>query len=144
MSAGRSGGGSATTPHPPRASSPRRSRAPGGGFTTTSGTTATRRDLPSPRIAHPPVLQDRVEGGELRGLVVVEQVLADADGADVEEHPRELVEQRLGEDACPERDGIVLVARLVGTPAPLLARGGQLDAHAGAAVDPDDDHPGAG
>src|SRR5690349_4123011 len=136
--------GSATTPQPVAASSASRSAAPGAGFRYASGTTATRRERPSPRIGPALPRHDPSQPGQLALLVVVEQILADADRADGRDGLAEQPEQRLGEEAGTRRHRVVLVARLVGPASPALVGGGQLDAHAGAAVDADDDDPRAG
>ena len=57
-------------------------------------------------------------------------------GPDVGQQPQ----QRLGEQPRAGRDRVVLVARLVGSAAPLVAGRRHLDAHRGAAVDADDQH----
>src|SRR6478672_8587417 len=108
--AGSPAGGSTTRPQPASVSGVRRSAPPAGGFSTESGTTATRRERRSPRTG---VLHGRRQLGQLRRLVVVEQVLSDPD------HPRssrvvcQQTQQRLREQPRSWRDRVVLVARLV-------------------------------
>src|SRR6185436_11475885 len=129
------GGPSATTPQPWSAKALRWSVLPSAGLTTESGTTRIRRPRPSPRIGdHLPQL------GHLQLLVVVEQVLADADHANPRRVLGEHDQQDLGEQPRSRAHRVVLVERLVGPATPLVAGRRQLDAHRRAAVDADNDN----
>src|SRR5438094_167974 len=72
-------GGSAITPQPSSASCSRRSSSPAGWLRTLSGTIATRRERASPCTAHLRPGHHSLHLLELGRLVVVEQVLPDAD-----------------------------------------------------------------
>src|SRR4029450_10865635 len=137
-----SAGVSAITPQPSAASVDSWSGAPSGGLTTESGTTITRRPRASPRnVVSAWRGQRQVELGDFALLVVVEEILADPDGADASDVIRKQPEEYLGEETRPRHDGIVLVPGLVRPPTPCFARGGKFDTHRGADVDPGDPGP---
>src|SRR6478752_33945 len=110
------GGPSATTPQPSSAKALRWSVLPSAGLTTESGTTRIRRERPSPRIGdHLPEL------GHLPLLVVVQQILADADDPDPRRVLGEHDQQELGEQPRARANRVVLVERLVRPAAPVVA-----------------------